>query len=475
MEQSIHEKRNEIIRKNEWEHLCHVILPPPSMVDIYTFIDYELGAGFVDTKGVSQDVQQLVAPYTILTDSERLNTFSMEYQSQEAPKIWPRNSIVEAKTRHDFEQITINIDQSKDTLLHIWKIYTAARRNEGDIEYSSASFTRDSRHAVEQFFKHISVLNSAVHASNKTLRVVDGEDIELRGTHTWNDLVLTPEILRDVRDDLEYWIASEHLYRKKSIPYRRGYLFEGPPGNGKTAVVRTIMSTYDFCAYSFNFSNPSTNDSRLYRALELAAESAPSLFLLEDLDRVFAGAERRTHITREGLFNCLDGVATNDGVVVIATANNPELLDSAIRQRPGRFDVPVHFAPPKYPQRHAYFERMLGAPSEHEVNEATLRKVAEGCKGMSMAFLKLVYESALANAHRRSKVFYITDRDFYDGFTHAHRYYKRMETAEDRSVGFTPAQGDYNTTIYETDAPTTSDAPNAVPYVHRREGQGRPY
>ena len=196
------------------------------------------------------------------------------------------------------------------------------------------------------------------------------------------------------------------------------------------------MSTYDFAAYSFNFSSIRLDDKDLQSAFEEAANSAPSAFLLEDIDRIFVSGMSHSRVTKEGLFNCLDGVATYSGLVVIATANQPEVLDKAIRHRPGRFDVPVRFANPEYQQRKEFLQSLLGEPSEHRVDKNVVSSVARGCKGLSMAFIKLVYETAAAKAFKERGNIVIASDDLIRGLDQAKGYYTQMETRRDRNAGF---------------------------------------
>ena len=121
---------------------------------------------------------------------------------------------------------------------------------------------------------------------------------------------------------------------------------------------------------------------------------------------------------------------------MIATANKPEVLDAAIRHRPGRFDVPVRFSNPAFPQRDEFLKRLLGTPDEHSVDVLTATHVANECTGMSMAFIKLVYETAAARAFKKRRDIHITTEDLLGGFKQAKGYYTQMETPEDRSAGF---------------------------------------
>jgi SpoVK/Ycf46/Vps4 family AAA+-type ATPase len=103
-----------------------------------------------------------------------------------------------------------------------------------------------------------------------------------------------------------------------------------------------------------------------------AAENAPSMILLEDLDRIFPrGGQSKTHVSLQQLLNCLDGVGSAEGIVTIATANDPLALDPAILKRPGRFDRVVLFANPQAELRHRYFAKMMPGLGEDDLLAAS--------------------------------------------------------------------------------------------------------
>jgi len=83
--------------------------------------------------------------------------------------------------------------------------------------------------------------------------------------------------------------------------------------------------------------------------------------LLEDLDRAFPTEGKRTQeraVNFQTLLNYLDGVGSQDGVIVVATANDPTCLDPAILKRPGRFDRVVQFRNPDADLRRQYYQRL---------------------------------------------------------------------------------------------------------------------
>jgi SpoVK/Ycf46/Vps4 family AAA+-type ATPase len=183
----------------------------------------------------------------------------------------------------------------------------------------------------------------------------------LQGKHDWNSVVLDATTRRLVRRDFEIFFEREEWFRQHNLPYRRGYLFYGSPGNGKTAVIRIMASHPDIQPYTVDLSNMQEKSADVVRLFERAAENTPALIILEDLDRAFPTEGKRTQertVSFQTLLNCLDGVGSQNGVLVVATANDPTCLDAAILKRPGRFDRVVQFRNPDAALRREYYRRL---------------------------------------------------------------------------------------------------------------------
>jgi ATP-dependent 26S proteasome regulatory subunit len=111
------------------------------------------------------------------------------------------------------------------------------------------------------------------------------------------------------------------------------------------------------------------------------------MVLLEDLDRAFPKTgETKSRISLQALLNALDGVGTGEGIVVVATANEPTILDPAILRRPGRFDRVVHFPNPSAELRQQYLQQLNPSlPPRH------LKMAVEVAEGLSFAQLREVH------------------------------------------------------------------------------------
>jgi hypothetical protein len=205
----------------------------------------------------------------------------------------------------------------------------------------------------------------------------------------WEDLVLDPCVVRLLQNDYESFFQREAWFRENRMAFRRGYLLYGPPGNGKTSAIRAMLSRPEITGHTINLFKQDLDDDDLTCLFETAASTAPAVIVLEDIDRYFdqkpeKGPEAK--VSLQHLLNCLDGATTQDGVIVVATANNPQVLDPAILRRPGRFDRVVGFANPTKDLRARYFLKLCV-----DMDSASIGDCADACEGFSFAQLQEAY------------------------------------------------------------------------------------
>ncbi len=205
----------------------------------------------------------------------------------------------------------------------------------------------------------------------------------------WQDLILDPSVVRLLQNDYENFFKREAWFKDNNLAFRRGYLLHGPPGNGKTSAVRAMLSHPGVGGHTIDLFREHVDDEQLSALFETAASNAPSVIVLEDIDRYFAQeheADKTARVSLQHLLNCLDGVTTQDGVIVVATANNPQVLDAAILRRPGRFDRVVGFANPTRELRVRYFEKLWA-----DLNQGAIAECANASEGFSFAQLQESY------------------------------------------------------------------------------------
>ncbi len=220
--------------------------------------------------------------------------------------------------------------------------------------------------------------------SGKLLRQIGGT--------TFENLILPEKLKRDVRADVGRFFASREAYEKYGVPWKRGLLFVGPPGNGKTHAIKALINeTGRPCLYIKTFESEDwTEETGIRRVFERARACSPCLLVLEDLDSLVS-ADNRSFFLNE-----LDGFAANVGILTIATTNHPAKLDPAILDRPSRFDRKYHFGLPEEAERLAYVRGWNGSlEPEARLTPEGASLTAGGTEGFSFAYLKELLLSSL--------------------------------------------------------------------------------
>ncbi len=234
----------------------------------------------------------------------------------------------------------------------------------------------------------------------RRITVVGGRDIPLpENGYDWDSVLLDHELNGSLREDYETFWESEPWFMEQGLPYRRGFLLYGPPGNGKTTVARIMACHPQVSSFSIDFSCDGMPNTALTEMFQAAEDKAPALVILEDLDRVFgAGAAgNQRAITLQHLLSCLDGLATQNGIVVVATANDPTTLDPAILKRPGRFDRLAAFPSPSFEVRRLYLDRL----TRSTLDEQSIAAAAQEADRMSFAQLREAYILAGQRSFRK--------------------------------------------------------------------------
>lgn len=221
-----------------------------------------------------------------------------------------------------------------------------------------------------------------------------------RTSRPFSTVILNEKVKKDLIDDVTDYLdpATRRWYSNRGIPYRRGYLLHGPPGTGKSSLSLALAGFFKMRIYIVSLSSITANEETL--ATLFAELPRRCVVLLEDIDSaglthtredvnapavataVAAGsgpdmvpgqvtpgrpmpAPIGGRLSLSGLLNILDGVASQEGRVLIMTTNHIEKLDKALI-RPGRVDMTVHFGRADADMTAAIF-RAIYAPLEGDV------------------------------------------------------------------------------------------------------------
>lgn len=175
------------------------------------------------------------------------------------------------------------------------------------------------------------------------------QTIDRREPRPAESIIMPAKDKADLIGDLTAFKMGREWYRDRGLPWRRGYLLEGPPGTGKSS---TIFAMAGVVRKGIYIINPATvmNDNELLTAF---ASAGDGIVVIEDIDAIEITAARETGkttkdkererkgITLSGLLNAIDGVTARDGRILFITSNHPDKLDPALL-RAGRVDKRVY-------------------------------------------------------------------------------------------------------------------------------------
>jgi len=212
----------------------------------------------------------------------------------------------------------------------------------------------------------------------------------------WKDVILNEDFKSALQKDIFGFFSSERIYLELQIPWKRGVVFYGPPGNGKTISIKAVMKGALDRGYSpLYVKSLQSWAGEEYAMMEVfwkARAEAPCVLIFEDLDSLINDKNRSFFL------NQLDGLENNDGLLVIGTTNHFDRLDPAITKRPSRFDRKFLFENPILEERvlyAEYWQKKLRHNKHISFTDALRDEIAKLTYDFSFAYLKEAFVSAL--------------------------------------------------------------------------------
>jgi len=244
---------------------------------------------------------------------------------------------------------------------------------------------------------------------------------EAHGRVTFEDVAGVDEAKSDLEEIVEF-LRDPQKFQRLGGRIPRGVLLVGPPGTGKTLIARAVAGEANVPFFTISGSDfvemfVGVGASRVRDMFEQAKKNAPCIIFIDEIDAVgrhrgagLGGGNDEREQTLNQLLVEMDGFEANEGIILIAATNRPDVLDPALL-RPGRFDRQVVVPNPDVIGR----EKILAVhvrkvPVAPDVN---LKTVARGTPGFSGADLaNLVNEAALMAARRNKRM--VTQHEFED-------------------------------------------------------------
>lgn len=214
----------------------------------------------------------------------------------------------------------------------------------------------------------------------------------------WENVILDPEMKKAIIGVVDTFFNSREKYQKLKVPWKRGIIYYGPPGNGKTISIKAMMHTlYDrpdpiptlYVRSLVAYGGP---EAALRNIFNRAREMAPCFLVFEDLDSIITDA------VRSYFLNEVDGIKSNDGILILGSTNHLDRLDPGIAKRPSRFDRKYLFPNPNLEERIQYCEFWRHKLADNESIEfpAKLnREIALITDDFSFAYIQEAFVAAL--------------------------------------------------------------------------------
>ena len=236
---------------------------------------------------------------------------------------------------------------------------------------------------------------------------------ERQGRVTFEDVAGVDEAKDDLKEIVDF-LRDPQKFQRLGGRIPKGVLLVGPPGTGKTLLARAIAGEANVPFFTISGSDfvemfVGVGASRVRDMFEQAKKNAPCIVFVDEIDAVgrhrgagLGGGNDEREQTLNQLLVEMDGFEANEGVILIAATNRPDVLDPALL-RPGRFDREIVVANPDLLGREKILRvHMRKVPLGTDVEPRTIARGTPGFSGADLA--NLVNEAALLAARRGKRV-----------------------------------------------------------------------
>ena len=261
---------------------------------------------------------------------------------------------------------------------------------------------------------------------------------ERHGRVTFEDVAGVDEAKADLQEIVEF-LRDPQKFQRLGGRIPRGALLVGPPGTGKTLIARAVAGEANVPFFTISGSDfvemfVGVGASRVRDMFDQAKKNAPCIIFIDEIDAVgrhrgagLGGGNDEREQTLNQLLVEMDGFDSNEGVIIIAATNRPDVLDPALL-RPGRFDRQIVVPNPDISGREKILRvHMRKVPVAPDVDARVIARGTPGFSGADLA--NLVNEAALLAARRNKRL--VTQAEFEDSKD------KVMMGAERRSMAMT--------------------------------------